>query len=109
MEKFIDNTLLRLRRQYSKDELVAALNKKLKDVEMELGMVKSERDEYQYKLQKINLWDKETKSRAAQLQHFQKLSSEIQALRKKNKKLKKDNEELLCKLVSKNIPHGITR
>ena len=43
---YIDRTLIRLKRVYSKDEVVSALSKKLKEVQFELGVVTSERDEY---------------------------------------------------------------
>ncbi len=34
---YIDDTLIRLRRQYSLDETVSALNKKISEIEIELG------------------------------------------------------------------------
>lgn len=37
--------LLKLRREYSRDEVVALLNKRIKDLELENGILKSERDE----------------------------------------------------------------
>ncbi|KQC33973.1 hypothetical protein AAU57_12010 [Nonlabens sp. YIK11] len=37
MNDFVDRTLIKLKREYSKDETVAALTKKLREVEIELG------------------------------------------------------------------------
>lgn len=45
---FIERTLLSLRREYSKDEVVAALNKKIRDIEFENGLLKSEVSEIEY-------------------------------------------------------------
>ena len=48
--QYIDNTLLRLRRVYSKEETVSALNKKLSEVEFNNGVLKSEVDELKHLL-----------------------------------------------------------
>lgn len=47
-KKFEVDTLLKLRRQYSKEEAVAALDKRLKEVEYENGLLKSEVSELEY-------------------------------------------------------------
>jgi chromosome segregation ATPase len=81
-----DNTLIRLRRQYSKDETVAALNKKLSEADYKNGELQSELDEVKHLLEESN--------------DFLKLSN------KENKKLKKKIDEVsesfektsLCKL-----------
>jgi hypothetical protein len=41
---FYDRTLIRLKRQYSKDEVVAALIKKLSETEITVGILKDEID-----------------------------------------------------------------
>jgi uncharacterized small protein (DUF1192 family) len=54
---FYDRTLIRLRRQYSKDEVVAALIKKLSETEINVGILKDEIDYLKSELQS----DKEQK------------------------------------------------
>jgi chromosome segregation ATPase len=49
-----DDTLIRLRRQYSKDETVAALSKKLSEADVKNGMLQSEIDELKHDLSKVN-------------------------------------------------------
>jgi cell shape-determining protein MreC len=39
--KYIDNVLIKLRREYSKDEIVSALSKRLSETEIENGKLKS--------------------------------------------------------------------
>jgi chromosome segregation ATPase len=81
-----DETLIRLRRQYSKDETVAAISKKLSEAGVKNGVLRSEIDELKYLLQESD--------------NLLKLSN------KENKKLKNKIDEagesfeetLLCKL-----------
>ena len=47
-EKWLDNTLIYLKRQYSKDELVSALTVRLNKKETEIGVLNSEKDELEY-------------------------------------------------------------
>ena len=54
---FYDRTLIRLKRQYSKDEVVAALIKKLSETEITVGILKDEIDYLKSELQS----DKEQK------------------------------------------------
>ena len=56
-QDFYDRTLIRLKRQYSKDEVVAALIKKLSEAETEIGKLSAEIDYLQNELQS----DKEQK------------------------------------------------
>ena len=48
---FYDRTLIRLKRQYSKDEVVAALIKKLSETEINVGILKDEIDYLKSELQ----------------------------------------------------------
>ena len=50
--KYIDDTLIKLRRHYSKDETVKALNKRMAELEFNNGVLKSELDESNYLLSK---------------------------------------------------------
>jgi len=54
---FYDRTLIRLKRQYEKDEVVAVLIKKLSEAETEIGKLSAEIDYLQNELQR----DKEQK------------------------------------------------
>jgi chromosome segregation ATPase len=49
-----DDTLIRLRRQYSKNETVAALSKKLSEADYKNGELQSEIDELKHNLKKVN-------------------------------------------------------
>ena len=48
---FYDRTLIRLKRQYSKDEIIAALIKKLSETEITVGILKDEIDYLKSELQ----------------------------------------------------------
>ena len=50
-EDYIDRTLIKLKRQYRKDELVAALLKQISEKDVELGKLRSEVDYLQNELQ----------------------------------------------------------
>jgi chromosome segregation ATPase len=81
-----DETLIRLRRQYSKDETVAAISKKLSEAGVKNGVLRSEIDEFKYLLQESD--------------------NLLKLINKENKKLKNKIDEagenfeetLLCKL-----------
>lgn len=49
---YFDNVLIKLRRQYSKDEAVAALSKKISELEIENGALKSEIEHLEFELKK---------------------------------------------------------
>jgi len=61
-----DDTLIRLRRQYSKDETVAAISKKLSEADYKNGELQSEIDELKYKLKEsdnlLKIGNKENKN-----------------------------------------------
>ena len=67
-------------------------------------MLKSERDEYQYKYEKLLKADNAVKSRAGQLKLYQNMKAEIKDLREKCRKLELDNSKLLQKVVRLNAP-----
>ncbi len=79
---YVDNALIKLKRIYSKDETVNALSKKLKSTLLELGKVKSERDEALYFLE-----EKEQLN-----QEIVKLKEKISAQEKQYQDLKKNKE-----------------
>ena len=102
MSDYIDNVVLKLKRKYSKDELVARMLKEQSQIKTELGIVKSERDELQYNLDRILKLDNDTKSRFCQIQYIRNMKNEIKALREKCRKLKNENTRLFSDLVRSN-------
>ena len=58
---YIDNVLIKLRREYSKDELVSALSKRLSEVEIENGKLNSYIIELESKIESRNKLKKEIK------------------------------------------------
>ncbi len=102
-QNYIDRTILRLRRQYDKDELVSALNKQIKEKDMEIGMLKSEIDELKhelnvdhneaYKIAQIEI--KKNNIFNAQKEQNKKLKAEV-------KRLRKTNKELIVKVIKLN-------
>lgn len=103
MGDYIDKVVVKLKRQYSKDELVAHLTKKQSELEVELGVVKSERDEAIDKLNKVLKLDNDTKSRIGQMALYKNLKSEVRALRKKCNKAVREKHDLMAKVVQLQI------
>ena len=102
MKDFIDNVLIKLKRKYSKDELVAHLFRTKKELELELGKVRSERDEALYELDRIKNLTQKEKSVLGAREHYKKMKAEILALKKENKKLTLENSNLFLKVVRSN-------
>lgn len=97
-ENYIDRTLVRLRRQYSKDEVVAGLNSKLKEKDIEIGKLLSEIDYLNNKLKngakEIN---RLAKIEARKEELYQLKDSHVKCLRKEIKKLKTVIRDLVVK------------
>ncbi len=118
MDKYIDNVVLKLRREYSKDELVSHLSKKLTESEIERGKLCSYVSELLYEKQndiyKIQL-DKQIKKtellqrkinnmnidlRKNEIIESQK--KEISLLKSEVKRLRKNNNNLIYENIKKN-------
>lgn len=102
---YIDNAVLKLRRRYGKDELVAHLEKELKEAKLEIGYLKSEIAEYEDAVEKRakEMFDNKFKQSlgdkyAARVKH---IKAENKALNKKIKKLIEEKHELIYKYVIK--------
>ncbi len=83
---YIDKTIIRLQRQYSKDELVQAMTKKLSDLGLKVGVLESELVEYKYykeNYKKIESLEKENKELKEKLN---KATSTTQSVRRECKK-----------------------
>lgn len=99
MADYIDKLVVKLKRKHSKDELVAHLVKKESELKKEIGILKSERDEAMYKLDKLVKLDNNTKSRIGQMILYKKLKSENNALKAKCTKLAKEKDVFLQQLI----------
>lgn len=97
--KYIDRILVRLKRQYSKDEYVAALLKKYSELEIENGVLRSERDEAIYNLEKTLKLPSKIKAQIGQRTYYRRRIQEIKSLREKLKKLKLDYDNIFQELI----------
>jgi hypothetical protein len=88
---FIDRAVIRLYREYSKDELVATLSKNLKEKDIEIGKLKSAIDELEYIKSELS-------------QEVQRLSHITKAKKQNDKTTLKDvrKEELYNLLLNRN-------
>jgi uncharacterized protein YqfA (UPF0365 family) len=109
---YIERTILQLRREYGKDELVAALIKQISEREIEIGKLKAELDEANDKVDKIKARiimerkkkidiaaEKEIKKDELYVKLEKKYLAKIEennALRKRNTHLLKNNNDLIC-------------
>lgn len=83
MNKYIEDTLIKLRRIYSKDETVLALSNKMSLLEVENGKLKSYINELEFELIKIK--HKKSLSNGGQLwfDKYKKLKQRFDELNKK--------------------------
>ena len=110
-----DNVLIRLRRDYSKDELVAFALKTIKDKDIELGKLKSYIDELEFNLKskesELILKNKSIKSlnflvhnfdvTTKQSELYQEQKEKIQLLKSDLNRFRKLNNELINKQLNK--------
>jgi len=99
---YIEDTLIKLRREYTKDEVVSALYKKISDLQIEKGQLQSEVDHLNYTLSKAK---KETHIEAMarvdlkKQEIYNSMVEKIKNQQKQIEKLKRENGFL----ISKNI------
>jgi hypothetical protein len=102
-EDFFDNVILRLRREYSKDEVVIILSKQISEKDVEIGKLKSYIDELKYNIQE----SKKEKNIIANRKSNIKLKIDIKYAKMEHKlgekeallnRYKKANNELLFRL-----------
>jgi hypothetical protein len=99
---YCDRTLIRLKRQYSKDEVVAALSKKLSERDFEIGQLKSEIYHLKSVLNADNeqkLINRKGKIEARKDELFNLKSEENKKLKKQIKQLRQQKDELFSKLL----------
>ena len=98
---FIDKTLIRLKREYGKDELVASLLKQISEKDIEIGKLNSEIDYLQNELQS----DKDKKEFNKNVAIDTRKEEMYQKILTINKKRQKDNKRLridIKDLINKN-------
>lgn len=99
MERFENEILLRIRRKYKDNENVKLLLQMISSLQMELGMVKSERDELLDKLKEKSVVEKvvvengKTRKAWTKDEVFADIKKELEVLRKRKTELSKDNEK----------------
>ena len=111
---FLDDTILRLRREYSKDEVVSALSKQISEKDIEIGKLKSYVDELEYtiqlpkdkettevknkKIREQHIVNREANIKARESRIYLKQKLKIEKLEKLLNRYKKANNELLSRL-----------
>lgn len=101
---FYERTLISLKRQYSKDEVVAALVKKLAESETELGKLKAEIDYLQNELQaKIEIQEanKAALIQARKEKLYKTMLAENTKQKEDIKKLRLEKNDLIAMIASK--------
>lgn len=99
MSDYIDNVVLSLKRQYKKDELVAYLVKKEKELEQLVVRLNAERDEVVEENNAIKKLTPEDKANFKKGILYEHLRREIKDMREKCRKLEITNERLTHELT----------
>lgn len=98
-----DNVLISLRRQYSKDETVAAMSKKLSLLELENGELKSEVDYLEHEVKKLidsKELDIEAKIRVKKEELYKQKVKENKEAQKTIKELRDLRNRLFSKIIT---------
>ena len=100
-----DNILLKIYRQFTKDEAVGELISRYREKEIEVGQLKSEIEFLEYKLEEVDLWIKDMNRYKKGYRQSMKgtickdiledITEENTNLRSKNRMLKIDYDKLL--------------
>lgn len=99
MSDYMDRTVLKIARTYTENELIQYFLKNKKKLLHEVGILKSERDEAIYFLEKALKLEESHKNRFLQLKYFITLNREKKKLLKEVKRLREDNLKLIAKLA----------
>jgi hypothetical protein len=97
-ETFEDRTLIRLRREYSKDEAVAALSKKLTEKDVEIGVLSAEVDHLTSELNTLidqKEINKQARKEVRKDEMYKQLLVANRKLREQRKELRRVRNELL--------------
>jgi hypothetical protein len=94
--KFKRNIFRRLRREFSEAEAVKLLNKRLKELEIELGIIKSERDEAIDLREEAEQRYKEEKSARKEIENYKRMYFEqVDLMREQRMKIKELDAEII--------------
>ena len=101
MSKYIDDVVVKLKRVYSKDELVVKMINEQTSLKKEINLLKTQNDRLKYKLKKLLKLDKKeiiaVKAEIKEKFIYQNMQKEIDSLRKKCELLKNTNLKLTYK------------
>jgi len=100
---YTDRVLLKLRRTYRKDEVVAALNKALSEREIEVGMLNAEIDHLKAELQnkvKIKGFKQRALEEARKEELYQRLEEEKKSYSRQLATSRANNAKLVTKLLA---------
>ena len=101
MSKYIDDVVVKLKRVYSKDELVVTMINEQALLKKEINLLKTQNDRLKYKLKKILKLDKKeiiaVKAEMKEKFIYKNMQKEIDSLRKQCELLKNANYKLTYK------------
>ena len=101
MGKYIDDVVVKLKRVYSKDELVVKMINEQASLKKEINLLKTQNDRLKYKLKKILKLDKKeiiaVKAEMKEKFIYQRMQKEIDSLREKCERLTNTNNKLIYK------------
>jgi len=101
MSKYIEDVVVKLKRVYSKDELVVKMINEQTLLKKEINLLNTQKDRLKYKLKKILKLDKKeiiaVKAEMKEKFIYQNMQKEIDSLRKKCELLKNANLKLTYK------------
>ena len=101
MSKYIDDVVVKLKRVYSKDELVVKMINEQASLKKEINLLKTQNDRLKYKLKKILKLDKKeiiaVKAEMKEKSIYNNMQKEIDSLREKCERLTNTNDKLIYK------------
>jgi len=101
MSKYIDDVVVKLKRVYSKDELVVKMINEQTSLKKEINLLKTQNDRLKYKLKKLLKLDKKeiiaVKAEMKEKSIYQNMHKEIDSLREKCERLTNTNNKLIYK------------
>ena len=101
MSKYIDDVVVKLKRVYSKDELVVTMINQQALLKKEINLLKTQNDRLKYKLKKILKLDKKeiiaVKAEIKEKSMYKNIEKERDSLREKCERLTNTNNKLIYK------------
>jgi len=101
MSKYIDDVVIKLKREYSKDELVVNMINEQALLKKEITLLKTQNDRLKYKLKKILKLDKKeiiaVKAEIKEKSMYKNIEKERDSLREKCERLTNTNNKLIYK------------